>query len=64
MLLGPAPRIEREVQRVLNETRALEGHIFNLGHGIIKTTPPEHVGILVDAVKRMGTARVPAEWAT
>jgi uroporphyrinogen decarboxylase len=25
--------------------------IFNLGHGIVPETPPEHVGALVDLVK-------------
>ena len=28
------------------------GHIFNLGHGIVPTTPPENVAALVDAVHR------------
>ncbi len=26
--------------------------IFNLGHGIVPETPPEHVGALVEAVRR------------
>ena len=25
--------------------------VFNLGHGVIKETPPEHVALLVDTVK-------------
>jgi uroporphyrinogen decarboxylase len=25
-------------------------HIFNLGHGVVPQTPPEHVGQLVDIV--------------
>lgn len=29
---------------------AAKGHIFNLGHGVIKTTPPDRVRLLVDAV--------------
>lgn len=28
----------------------VDGHIFNLGHGISQYTPPEHVAALVDAV--------------
>ena len=28
----------------------LDGHIFNLGHGISQFTPPEHVSALVEAV--------------
>ena len=60
VLLGPGERIEREVQRVLNEAAGAKGHVFNLGHGILPPTPPEHMGILVDAVKRNGVRRVPA----
>ncbi|MCA9549508.1 MAG: uroporphyrinogen decarboxylase [Myxococcales bacterium] len=60
VLLGPKERIEREVQRVLNEAAGAKGHVFNLGHGILPPTPPEHMGVLVDAVKRNGVRRVPA----
>jgi uroporphyrinogen decarboxylase len=28
----------------------VDGHIFNLGHGISQFTPPDHVTALVDAV--------------
>ena len=27
-------------------------HVFNLGHGVLPQTPPEHVGALVEAVRR------------
>ena len=60
VLLGPTERIEREVQRVLNEAHDLPGHVFNLGHGILPMTPPDHMAALVDAVKRIGRRRVPA----
>ena len=59
-LFGPVERIEREVQRILNEAQGLPGHIFNLGHGILPETPVEHMGALVDAVKRNGARRQPA----
>ncbi len=59
VLLAPKERIEREVQRVLNEARGLKGHIFNLGHGILPETPVENMAALVDAVKRLGVRRVP-----
>lgn len=29
------------------------GHIFNLGHGITPTVPPEHVHVLIDSVHEM-----------
>lgn len=49
ILLAPPEVIEREAQRVLRE--GLGGaHIFNLGHGIMKETPPDHAGRLVDVV--------------
>ena len=57
VLLGPKELIEREVQRVFNEARDLKGHIFNLGHGILKWTPPENMQALVEAVKRIGVTR-------
>jgi uroporphyrinogen decarboxylase len=60
-LLGPIERIERQAQRVLNEARATRGHIFNLGHGILPPTPPEHLAALVEVVHREGRARVPPD---
>lgn len=62
-LLGPLERIERQVQRVLNEALELPGHVFNLGHGILPMTPPEAMGALVDAVKRLGVRRGQAAWS-
>lgn len=37
---------------VLDAFAPAKGHIFNLGHGVVKTTPPERVKKLVDAVHR------------
>jgi uroporphyrinogen decarboxylase len=56
-LFASPERIEREVQRVLNEARELKGHVFNLGHGILPETPVENMAALVDAVKRLGVRR-------
>ncbi len=62
VLFGPKENIERQVQRILNEARSLKkGHIFNLGHGILPPTDPEHMGALVESVKRLGVRRVPPE---
>ncbi|MBI4815463.1 MAG: uroporphyrinogen decarboxylase [Deltaproteobacteria bacterium] len=60
VLLGPIERIERQVQLVVNEARGAKGHVFNLGHGILPPTPPEHVAALVDAVHRLGVDRARA----
>jgi uroporphyrinogen-III decarboxylase len=34
------------------------GHIFNLGHGILPQTPPDHARVLVDAVRESSARSV------
>jgi len=44
-------------EAMVNEAQALRDsmrglpYIFNLGHGVVPQTPPEHVGALVDAIR-------------
>ena len=57
VLFSSPERIEREVQRILTEAKDLPGHVFNLGHGILPKTPPEHMAALVSAVHRLGRRR-------
>jgi uroporphyrinogen decarboxylase len=52
VLQAPLSEIERQAARILDSLRGRAGHIFNIGHGIHKETPPEHVGHLVDFVHR------------
>jgi len=42
--------IEREVRRILKENAGRPGHIFNLGHGILPTVPPQNARFMVDCV--------------
>lgn len=50
-ILYQAPeKIRAEVARILEEYGHGSGHVFNLGHGIIKDINPEHVSCLVEAV--------------
>ncbi len=51
ILLAGEPALERRVEETLS---ALGGgpFIFNLGHGILPQTPPEHVARLISLVKR------------
>jgi uroporphyrinogen decarboxylase len=39
-----------QIDRVLDEAGGRPGHIFNLGHGLNKNTPVDHVKRLVDYV--------------
>ena len=55
-LLSPPARFEGTVRDILRRARGRPGHIFNLGHGILQTTPVEHVKALVDMVHDL-TAR-------
>lgn len=53
MLYASAPRIEQEVQTILDGFGQGPGHVFNLGHGIHLDVPPENAKIFVDAVHRL-----------
>jgi uroporphyrinogen decarboxylase len=48
----PPDRIEERVKDVLSRASSSRGHIFNLGHGVVPQTNPEHVIALVEMVHR------------
>ncbi len=50
LLLAGGKALEIETRRIL-ETAGAANFIFNLGHGIIKETPPEHVFQLANILK-------------
>lgn len=52
-LYAPLPEIERRVEDILRRAGGRPGHIFNLGHGILPTTPIEHVAAAIDMVHRL-----------
>jgi uroporphyrinogen decarboxylase len=53
VLYAPKDHIEREVQRILDENAGRPGFIFNLGHGILPTVPPENAIHMVECVHRL-----------
>ena len=53
-LLAPWRETRYHVDRVLDEACNCPGHIFNLGHGLHRTTPVENVRRLVDYVHERG----------
>lgn len=53
ILYAPPPVIEERVAGVLRSAAGRQGHIFNLGHGILPTTPVEHAQVMIEAVHRL-----------
>jgi uroporphyrinogen decarboxylase len=49
-LLGPREIIEERTREILERVAGREGHIFNLGHGVLPPTPVDSVKALVDFV--------------
>ena len=57
-LFGGEPAIRAEARRVMDSFGQVGngGHVFNLGHGISRFTPPEAVAVLVDEVHQYSRA--------
>ncbi len=53
VLLAGLPEIRKAVQEILHGAGGRPGHIFNLGHGVHKETPVEHVKAMVDMVHEL-----------
>jgi uroporphyrinogen decarboxylase len=59
VLLGSPELIRERVRAVLQAARAgsgqrgSRGHVFNLGHGILPETPPDHARLLVETVREL-----------
>jgi uroporphyrinogen decarboxylase len=52
-LFAPIHEIERRVEDILQRAAGRPGHIFNLGHGILPTTPVDHVAATIDMVHKL-----------
>ncbi|GAA2315681.1 uroporphyrinogen decarboxylase [Nonomuraea roseoviolacea subsp. roseoviolacea] len=50
ILLAPWEAVERKAREVLREGRQAEGHVFNLGHGVLPSTDPDQLKRLTDLV--------------
>jgi uroporphyrinogen decarboxylase len=55
-LLTDPGAVERAAGAVLAAAGSAPGHVFNLGHGMLPSTPPDHVAVLVDTVHRLTRA--------
>jgi len=55
LVLAGVGEIRRGVKEILDAVGGRPGHIFNLGHGIHKETPVDHVVALVDMVHELSS---------
>ena len=49
-LMAPIPILKQKAAEILEEAGGRAGHIFNLGHGILPSTPEDSVKVLTDFV--------------
>ena len=50
LVFAPTEVVRAETARILAEGRAAEGHVFNLGHGVLPETDPDVLARVVDHV--------------
>jgi uroporphyrinogen decarboxylase len=55
VLLADVPTIRKRTEMVLAQANGRNGHIFNLGHGVLQQTPVDNVIALVDAVHEISS---------
>lgn len=53
VLLADRDTLRQRTQQVLDQAAGRPGHIFNLGHGILPQTPPDHARALVEMVHEL-----------
>ncbi len=56
-LYGSQEYIKRRVQDILERVGNRNGHIFNLGHGILPTVPPDSAKYMIDIVHELSARR-------
>jgi uroporphyrinogen decarboxylase len=56
VLLAPWEVVERKAREVLRQGGAAEGHVFNLGHGVLPSTDPDQLKRLTDLVHETASA--------
>ena len=56
-LYGSREYIRRRVQDILDRVGNRNGHIFNLGHGILPTVPPDNAKYMIDLVHELSVRK-------
>jgi uroporphyrinogen decarboxylase len=57
LLLGPWPSVDESARWIISQNEGRPGHVFNLGHGVLPGSDPDHLARLVDLVHELGAAR-------
>ncbi len=60
LVFAPPDVLDRKVREVLEEGKAAEGHVFNLGHGVLPETDPDVLGRLRELVHERTAAAAAA----
>ena len=55
VLLASPDEIRHQAKAILDQAAGRPGHIFNLGHGVLQTTPVDHAKALVEYVHEYST---------
>ena len=58
VLLGPPQLVRERARDILRRAGGRPGHIFNLGHGVLPSTPLENLQLLIETVHDWQVARV------
>ena len=58
VLLGPPELVRERTRDVLRRAGGRPGHIFNLGHGVLPSTPLENLQLLIETVHESEDVRV------
>ncbi|SDR30079.1 uroporphyrinogen decarboxylase [Thermostaphylospora chromogena] len=53
VLLAPWEVVESRARAVVERGRAAEGHVFNLGHGVLPSTDPDQLARLTDLIHQI-----------
>ncbi len=57
LLMAPWPVLKQRAEEILDAAAGRPGHIFNLGHGILPSTPEDSVRALTEFVHECSTAK-------
>lgn len=61
VLFAPPQVVAAKTREVVTQGRKAPGHVFNLGHGVLPTTDPGQLQLVVDTIAEMGQSAADEE---